>query len=83
MRKTAQNSFVALLCWLALAVSLGWYYTVTYFGAVGWPMPSVETLGVLFLYYFSVLNVATEIQAVHWLLVFPLRGHRGLLAIRN
>lgn len=64
----------ALACWLLLAVSIGWYYTVTYFGRVGWPMPSVETVGALLLYYFSVLNVDTEIQAVHWLIVFPVAG---------
>lgn len=57
-----------------LGLSLGWYYTVTYFGRVGWPMPSVETLGALLLYYFSVINAATEIQALHWMLVFPLSG---------
>lgn len=65
---------VAAVCWLSLAVSVGWYYTVTYFGRVGWPMPSVETVGALLLYYFSVLNVDTEIQAVHWLVVFPFSG---------
>jgi len=65
---------IATGCWLLLAVSIGWYYTVTYFGRVGWPMPSVETVGALVLYYFSVLNVPTEIQAVHWLVVFPLAG---------
>jgi hypothetical protein len=61
-------------CWLLLSVSIGWYYTVTYFGRVGWPMPSVETVGALLLYYFSVLNVDTEIQAIHWVLVFPMAG---------
>ncbi len=65
---------VATACWLLLAVSIGWYYTVTYFGRVGWPMPSVETVGALLLYYFSVLNVDTEIQALHWLIAFPLAG---------
>lgn len=74
-RKTSVvQLLIALLCWLLLASSMGWYYTVTYFGKVGWPMPSVETVGALLLYYFSVLNVDTEIQAVHWLLVFPLAG---------
>ena len=65
---------IAMLCWLLLSVSIGWYYTVTYFGRVGWPMPSVETVGALLLYYFSVLNVDTEIQAIHWVLVFPIAG---------
>ncbi|MBI2434209.1 MAG: hypothetical protein HYV26_15240 [Candidatus Hydrogenedentes bacterium] len=65
---------VAIGCWLLLAVSMGWYYTITYFGRVGWPMPSVETAGALLFYYFSVLNVDTEIQTVHWLIAYPLAG---------
>lgn len=79
MRVAAKHLAVAMACWLLLAVSIGWYYTITYFGRVGWPMPSVETVGALLLYYFSVLNVETEIQAVHWLAVFPLAG--GLWAV--
>lgn len=74
MYKTLKSAGLAVMCWLALSVSLGWYYTVTYFGAIGWPMPSVETIGALVLYYFSVINAATEIQAVHWLAVFPISG---------
>ncbi len=35
-------------------------------------MPVPETCAALVLYYFSVLNVDTELQAIHWLLVFPL-----------
>lgn len=66
--------FGSFTVWSMLGLSLGWYYTVTYFGRVGWPMPSVETLGALLLYYFSVINAATEIQALHWMLVFPLSG---------
>jgi len=60
--------------WLALAWSLGWYYTFTYYGRSGWPMPTPEACGGLILYYFSVLNGPTEIQALHWMLVFPLAG---------
>ena len=45
-------------------------------------MPIPEALGACLLYYFSVLNVETEIQAVHWLVVFPLAGllWSGILA---
>ena len=82
MRRAVFHLSVAMTCWLALSVSIGWYYTVTYFGRVGWPMPSVETVGALLLYYFSVLNVATEIQAVHWVLVFPLAGLFWVGALR-
>jgi len=66
--------FVALLLWLGLGFSLGWYYTFTYYGHAGWPMPMVEVCASIILYYFSVLNVDTEIQAIHWMLVFPAAG---------
>lgn len=75
MRRTIFADWVnALALWLALGFSLGWYYTITYYGREGWPMPSVETCGGLILYYFSVLNIPTEGQAVHWMLVFPIAG---------
>jgi len=64
----------AMALWLALAFSLGWYYTFTYYGRSGWPMPSMEGCGGIIFYYFSVLNVRAEIQAVHWMLSFPLAG---------
>jgi len=57
--------------WLGIGFSLGWYYTFTYYGRAGWPMPLPETCAALVLYYFSVLNVDTEWQALHWMLVFP------------
>ena len=65
---------VAILLWLALGFSLGWYYTFTYYGRAGWPMPTPESCAAIVLYYFSVLNVATEIQAVHWMIAFPIAG---------
>ncbi len=75
MRRTKTLDWVfAILLWLALAFSLGWYYTITYYGRAGWPMPTPESCGALILYYFSVLNVRTEWQAVHWMLVFPAAG---------
>jgi hypothetical protein len=64
----------AIVVWLLLGVGLGWYYTATYYGRSGWPMPLPEACAPLILYYFSVLNVATSIQALHWLAVFPLAG---------
>lgn len=65
---------VAILVWLALGFSLGWYYTFTYYGRAGWPMPLPECWAALLLYYFSVLNIETEGQAVHWMLAFPTAG---------
>ena len=65
---------IPTVLWLALGFSLGWYYTFTYYGRSGWPMPIPEGCAALILYYFSVLNVSTEIQAVHWIIVFPVAG---------
>ena len=63
-----------LAVWIAVGVSLGWYYTFTYYGRTGIPMPTLESCAALLLYYFSVSNVDTEIQAIHWVLVFPIAG---------
>lgn len=64
----------AILLWGLLGSSLGWYYTITYYGARGWPLPLPESLASLIVYYFSVLNVDTSIQAIHWMVVFPVSG---------
>jgi len=63
-----------LTIYLALGFSLGWYYTFTYYGRTGIPMPHPESCAAIVLYYFSVLNVDTEIQAIHWMVVFPITG---------
>ncbi len=73
-RRDVSDLIRATLLWLLLAFSLGWYYTYTWYGRVGWPMPVPEPGSALLMYYFSVLNVQTEIQALHWLIVFPLSG---------
>ena len=71
----------AVALWLAVGFSLGWYYTFTYYGVQGWPMPSIEPCAALILYYFSVLNVDTELQAIHWMLVFPAAGALWVAAL--
>lgn len=68
--------------WLAVGLSLGWYYTFTYYGRTGVPMPTIEPCAALVLYYFSVLNVRTEIQAVHWMIVFPMAGALWAFALQ-
>ena len=73
-KSTITQILAALLCWMALGFSLGWYYTITYYGRSGWPLPVPEGLGGLILYYFSVQNMPTPWQAVHWMIVFPLAG---------
>jgi hypothetical protein len=64
----------AVVLWVGLGFSLGWYYTFTYYGRAGWPMPVPEGWAAILLYYFSVLNIATEGQAVHWMIAFPAAG---------
>jgi hypothetical protein len=68
------DGVTALAAWLGLGFSLGWYYTITYYGRTGIPVPTPESCAALILYYFSVINVATEIQAIHWMVVFPVAG---------
>lgn len=68
--------------WLGVGFSMGWYYTFTYYGRAGWPMPVPEVCASLILYYFSVLNVDTEIQAVHWMLVFPAAAGLWVASLR-
>lgn len=80
-RTRFQRSVAAFAIWIAVAFSLGWYYTFTYYGRAGWPMPMPEPCAALVLYYFSVLNVDTELQAIHWLLVFPLAGYLWSVAL--
>ena len=81
-RQFALDWSAAIFLWLALGFSLGWYYTFTYYGRTGIPMPLPEACAALILYYFSVLNTASEIQAVHWMAVFPLAGALWVYALR-
>lgn len=75
--KPATSAFswlIGAVLYLALGFSLGWYYTFTYYGRTGIPMPHPESCAAIVLYYFSVVNADTEIQAVHWMAVFPVAG---------
>lgn len=86
-RRIATNSLsqiaFAIVIWLGLGFSLGWYYTFTYYGKTGLPMPMVEPCLALILYYFSVLNIDTEGQAIHWMIVFPIAGLLWVVALRT
>jgi hypothetical protein len=68
------EALAAVVLWLGLGFSLGWHYTFTYYGRTGIPVPFPEGVLSIILYYFSVVNTAIWIEAVHWLLVFPLAG---------
>lgn len=78
MRVPAAKGWLQLsagtLLYLGAAFSLGWYYTFTYYGRSGYPMPLIDACGGILIYYFSVLNIATPWQAVHWMMAFPLAG---------
>jgi len=69
-----KDLFKAVLLWLLVAVSVGWYYVFTYYGRTGIPIPLPEPCAALILYYFSVLNASTKLQAAHWLVAFPVAG---------
>ena len=70
----ACNALAAVVLWLALGFSLGWYYTFTYYGRTGIPIPVPEGIFSIILYYFSVVNTALWLEAVHWMVVFPVAG---------
>ena len=73
---------VAMTClYLALGLSLGCYYTATYFGRSGWPLPSCEAVSGVLLYYFSVINASTEMQAFHWMTVFVAAGYLWIASL--
>jgi hypothetical protein len=72
--RQAMRIGLSLFLWLGLAFSLGWYYTFTYYGRTGIPIPLPEVILGILLYYFSVINSLLWIEAIHWMLMFPLAG---------
>jgi len=75
IRRYRKDLVKAILLWLLLALSVGWYYTFTYYGRTGIPVPLPEPCAALIVYYFSVVNGAsTSFQAAHWVLIFPVAG---------
>lgn len=69
------------LLYLLFGLSLGCYYTATYFGGTGLPVPPCEAISGILFYYFSVVNASTEIQAVHWMITFVLAGYIWIAAL--
>ncbi|NPV46758.1 MAG: hypothetical protein HPY69_07360 [Armatimonadetes bacterium] len=60
---------------LALGLSLGLYYTITYYGRALLPLPGYVALGAPFAYYVAVVeDYSTVVQAWLWMLCFPLAG---------
>lgn len=60
---------------LLLGLSLGLYYTITYYGRALVPLPGFVALGAPFMYYVGVdEQYSTVVQAWLWMLVFPLTG---------
>lgn len=59
----------------ALGLSLGLYYTITYYGRALVPLPGSVALGAPFMYYVAVdEQYNTVVQAWLWMLVFPVAG---------
>ena len=83
LKKLAKHLAITSL-YLLFGLSLGCYYTATYFGRSGWPLLSCEALSGVLLYYLSVVNLAnasTELQAVHWMLSFVAAGYLWIGAL--
>lgn len=79
--KRLSTHLAIVLLYLALGFSLGCYYTATYFGGSGWPLPSCEAVSGVLLYYFSVINTSTEMQAFHWMAVFVAAGYLWIASL--
>jgi len=73
-RNTVSDLAKAIVLWLALGFSLGWYYLLTYDGRFAWPMPTPEACASLLLFYLSKLELKPAYQIVHWLALFPIAG---------
>lgn len=83
IKKVAKHPAITFL-YLLFGLSLDCYYTATYFGGSGWPLPSCEALSGVLLYYLSVVNLAnasTELQAVHWMISFVASGYLWIGAL--
>jgi hypothetical protein len=80
LKKLAKHLAIAFL-YLLFGLSLGCYYTATYFGRGGWPLPSCEALSGVLLYYLSVANAGTELQAAHWMASFVAAGYLWIGAL--
>lgn len=66
---------LALTADLGLGLSLGLYYTITYYGRALLPLPGFVALGAPFMYYVAVDEQCnTVIQAWLWMAIFPLTG---------
>jgi len=60
---------------LALGLSLGLYYTITYYGRALTPLPGTVALGAPFMYYVAVdERFSTVYQAWLWMACFPVAG---------
>jgi len=81
MLKRLSTHLAVMLLYLSFGLSLGCYYTATYFGRGGWPLPSCEAVSGALLYYFSVMNTTTETQAVHWVTVFVVAGYLWIASL--
>lgn len=74
--------WVTLAADLALGLSLGLYYTITYYGRSLLPLPGAVALGAPLMYYMAVDGeYSTVIQAWLWMICFPLAGVLWRLAV--
>ena len=81
MLKRFSTHAAIVLLYVSFGLSLGCYYTATYFGRSGWPLPSCEAISGVLLYYFSVIYTTTEVQAAHWISVFVASGYLWIASL--
>jgi hypothetical protein len=72
----------AIVMDLAFGLSLGLYYTITYYGRALTPLPGLVALGAPFMYYVAVdERFSTVYQAWLWMACFPVAGALWRLAL--
>lgn len=76
-RSEMRQRYPLLACFfdLLLGLSLGLYYTITYYGRALLPLPGFVALGAPLMYYVAVdERFSTVYQAWLWMICFPLTG---------
>lgn len=73
-RETLRDYSGAVVFWIAAGLSVGWYYTVAYYGAGSWPIPHPEfTLCLLIFYYFP-YEASIQTESILWIVATVASG---------
>ena len=74
-RERYLNNLIAIMCWIAVAYSVGWYNTLTRMGARQWPLPSPETAGAHLASFIAWDGFQPHYERVWWFALFPFCGY--------